>query len=118
METRDPKTGELIRYNADDDTTTLGELLRQEKMGAGMADQKNLDVELAGAIMRDGKFEVCDTIWPRLILNIWLTRGFAQNDLEYIDDNAEKLGRKKMRTDAMKRQFAINGMDLVVISEL
>lgn len=26
-----------------------------------------------------------------------------------MDDNAEKLGRKKMRTDAMKRQFAING---------
>ncbi|KIO22257.1 hypothetical protein M407DRAFT_28205 [Tulasnella calospora MUT 4182] len=87
VETRDAKTGELVRYNADDDTTTLGDLLRQEKMGAGMADQKNLDVELAGAIMRDVKFE---------------------NDLEYMDDNAEKLGRKKMRTDAMKRQFAIN----------
>jgi hypothetical protein len=26
-----------------------------------------------------------------------------------MDDNAEKLGRKKMRSDAMKRQFAING---------
>lgn len=26
-----------------------------------------------------------------------------------MDDNAERLGRKKMRTDAMKRQFAING---------
>ncbi|KAG8908410.1 hypothetical protein FRB99_006615 [Tulasnella sp. 403] len=87
VETRDPKTGEIARYNADDDTTTLGDLLRQEKFGAGMADQKNLDVELAGAIMHDGKFE---------------------NDLEYMDDNAEKLGRKKMRTDAMKRQFAIN----------
>lgn len=58
METRDPKTGELVRYNADDDTTTLGDLLRQEKMGAGMADQKDLDAELAGAIMRDVKFEV------------------------------------------------------------
>jgi hypothetical protein len=33
----------------------------------------------------------------------------AQDDLEYMDDNAERLGRKKMRTDAMKRQFAING---------
>lgn len=32
-----------------------------------------------------------------------------QNDLDYIDDNAEKLGRQKMRSDAMKRQFAING---------
>lgn len=26
-----------------------------------------------------------------------------------MDDNAQKLGRKKMRSDAMKRQFAING---------
>ena len=26
-----------------------------------------------------------------------------------MDDNAEKLGRKKMRSDAIKRQFAING---------
>lgn len=53
-----------------------------------MADQKSLDAELAGQIMKDGKFE---------------------DDLEYMDDNAEKLGRKKMRSDAMKRQFAING---------
>jgi hypothetical protein len=27
-----------------------------------------------------------------------------------MDDNAEKLGRKKMRSDGMKRQFAINGL--------
>ncbi|KAH9942920.1 CwfJ C-terminus 1-domain-containing protein-like protein [Amylocystis lapponica] len=87
VETRDPKTGDLVRYNADDDTITLGEMLRQERFGAGMADQKNLDAEFARAIMSDGKF---------------------QNDIDYIDDNAEKLGRKKMRSDAMKRQFAIN----------
>ncbi|KAJ3491121.1 hypothetical protein NLI96_g954 [Meripilus lineatus] len=87
VETRDPKTGELVRYNADDDTTTLGEMLRQERFGAGMADQKNLDAQYAKAIMSDGKFT---------------------NDLDYIDENAEKLGRQKMRSDAMKRQFAIN----------
>ncbi|KAG8798505.1 hypothetical protein FRC17_007408, partial [Serendipita sp. 399] len=87
IETRDPKTGELLRYNEDDDTTTLGDMLRQERFGAGMADQKELDSQLARAIMSDGKF---------------------QDDLEYMDDNAERLGRKKMRTDAMKRQFAIN----------
>ncbi|KAI0304345.1 CwfJ C-terminus 1-domain-containing protein-like protein [Multifurca ochricompacta] len=86
VETRDPKTGEIVRYNADDDTTTLGELLRQEKFNAGMADQKNLDMQFAHSIMTDG--------------------GFV-NDLEYMDDNAEKLGRQKMRSDAMKRQFAI-----------
>jgi len=26
-----------------------------------------------------------------------------------MDDNAERLGRQKMRSDAMKRQFAIHG---------
>ncbi|KZP31432.1 hypothetical protein FIBSPDRAFT_1037429 [Athelia psychrophila] len=87
FETRDPKTGDIIRYNADDDTTTLGEMLRQERFGAGMADQKDLDAQFAKAIMGDGKF---------------------QNDLDYIDDNAEKLGRQKMRSDAMKRQFAVH----------
>jgi len=86
VETRDPKTGDIVRYNADDDTTTLGELLRQEKFGAGIADQKNLDIQFAQSIMTDG--------------------GFV-NDLDYMDDNAEKLGRQKMRSDAMKRQFAI-----------
>ena len=88
VETRDPRTGELVRYNADDDDLTLGEMLRQERFGAGPADQKNLDMELAAAITRDGGF---------------------QDDLEYMDDNAERLGRKKMRSDAMKRQFAIQG---------
>lgn len=58
METRDPKTGEIIRYNADDDTTTLGDLLRQEKFGAGIADQKNLDMQFAQSIMTDGGFVV------------------------------------------------------------
>jgi hypothetical protein len=58
VETRDPKTGEIVRYNADDDTTTLGELLRQEKFGAGMADQKNLDMQSAQSIMTDGGFVV------------------------------------------------------------
>ena len=58
VETRDPKTGEIVRYNADDDTTTLGDMLRQEKFGAGSADQKDFDGQLAKAIMSDGKFEV------------------------------------------------------------
>lgn len=39
---------------------TLGELLRQEKFGAGMSDQKDLDAQYAKAIMGDGKFQV----WP------------------------------------------------------
>ncbi|KAM6494102.1 Protein similar to CwfJ C-terminus 1 domain containing protein [Amanita muscaria] len=87
FETHDRKTGEVIRINPDDDTLTLGEMLRQEKFGAGMTDQKNIDAQFARAVMTDGKFE---------------------NDLDYIDDNAEKLARAKMRSDAMKRQFAIH----------
>ena len=58
VETHDPKTGEFVRYNADDDSTTLRDMLRQEKFGAGMADQKDADAELARAIMSDGKFQV------------------------------------------------------------
>ena len=57
-ETHDRKTGEVLRINADDDTVTLGEMLRQERMGAGMADQKDLDAQYARAIMGDGKFQV------------------------------------------------------------
>ncbi|KAF9496556.1 hypothetical protein BDN71DRAFT_1446054 [Pleurotus eryngii] len=87
VETRDPKTGDIVRYNADDDSMTLGEMLRQEKLSAGMADQKNLNAQFAQAIATDGRFK---------------------NDLDYMDDNADKLGRQKMRSDAMKRQFAIH----------
>jgi hypothetical protein len=32
-----------------------------------------------------------------------------------MDDNAERLGRQKMRSDAMKRQFAINGRMLSIL---
>jgi len=84
VETRDPKTGEIIRYNADDDTTTLGELLRQEKFGAGIADQKNLDMQFAQSIMTDGGFVVSPACVSsihhfkchhnaRMILITWMT---------------------------------------------
>lgn len=32
-----------------------------------------------------------------------------QADLDYMDDNVEKLARWKMKSDAMKRAFAVNG---------
>ena len=44
--------------NADDDQITLGEMLRQERFGAGAADQKNLDAQFARAIATDGTFTV------------------------------------------------------------
>ncbi|KAJ9120826.1 hypothetical protein QFC22_002760 [Naganishia vaughanmartiniae] len=86
VETRD-KTGELIRINADDDDLSLGELVRQERFGAGANDQKSMDAALANAIATDAKYEA---------------------DLDYMDDNVEKLARRKMKSDAMKRAFAIN----------
>ncbi|WWC58338.1 uncharacterized protein I303_100878 [Kwoniella dejecticola CBS 10117] len=86
FETRD-KEGNVLRYNADDDTQTLGELVRQEKFGAGSGDQKNMDAEMASAISRDAKFA---------------------SDVDYMDENVDKLARRKMKSDAMKRAFAIN----------
>jgi hypothetical protein len=66
FETRDRKTGEVLRYNADDDTTSLGELVRQERFGGGPRDQKDLDMQMANAIVTDGKFEV-----STLLLDSW-----------------------------------------------
>jgi hypothetical protein len=57
VETRD-KTGEVIRINADDDDLSLGELVRQERFGAGANDQKSMDAALANAIATDAKYEV------------------------------------------------------------
>ncbi|KAH7100395.1 CwfJ C-terminus 1-domain-containing protein-like protein [Auriculariales sp. MPI-PUGE-AT-0066] len=73
---------------AADDHDKMGvmDMLRQERFGAGSGDQKDVDAQLTRAIMSDAKFE---------------------NNLEYMDDNADRLGRKKMKTDAMKRMFAI-----------
>ena len=52
------RQGNLLRYNADDDEVTLGELVRQERFGAGAEDQKNLDAEMAANIARDTRFQV------------------------------------------------------------
>jgi hypothetical protein len=79
-------------------------MLRQERFGGGMADQKDLDAEFARSIMSDGKFQVRFlTSSPPKFLTV------TQNNLDYIDENADKLGRQKMRSDAMKRQFAVHG---------
>ncbi|KAL7423725.1 Pre-mRNA-splicing factor cwf19 [Cryptotrichosporon argae] len=86
FETRD-KDGNLLRYNADDDDMSLGDMVREAKFGGGAADQKNLDAEMAAQISRDARFD---------------------DNLDYMDENAERLARKRMKTDAMKRQFAIN----------
>lgn len=47
-------------------------MLRQERFGAGMADQKDLDAQYARAIMGDGKFEVTKSFW-----RCWLSHPIA-----------------------------------------
>lgn len=87
FESRD-KHGNLVRYNADDDEQSLADLVRAEKFGSGPAEDKDLNKQLAGRIARDATF---------------------QNDTEYMDDVAEKLGRKKVRDEDRKRLWAIQG---------
>lgn len=68
------------------DETSLAELVRQERYGAGHADQRDADAMLAQQIAGD--------------------RAFV-NDTDYMDDEAKRFARKRMRDDAMKRQYAI-----------
>ncbi|PLW05518.1 hypothetical protein PCASD_24103 [Puccinia coronata f. sp. avenae] len=90
FEARDLKTGELLRFNPDDDQITLGQMVRQEKLQAGAADQRK-KLRRRDGVAHHGRCEI------RSI-----------NDLDYMDDNADRLARKKMKTDASKRLFAIN----------
>ncbi|TIB73940.1 hypothetical protein E3Q22_04269 [Wallemia mellicola] len=87
QESIDERTGEITRYNIDDDDQSLAELVRQERFAGGSADQKNYDAEFANAITTDHLYEHGDT--------------------DQVDDNAAKYARKKMKSDSQKRQFAI-----------
>ncbi|GAA5942426.1 hypothetical protein JCM3775_006984 [Rhodotorula graminis] len=87
FESHDPKTGDLIRHQADDDSLTVGDLVRQERFGGGSGDARAMDAEFANRIATDARFT---------------------NNLDYYDENAEKLARKKMKSEAMKRAFAVN----------
>jgi len=86
VETHDHQTGQRIRYEDEQDGITLAELVRQERFAGGSADQKNMDAALATQISRDSGFK---------------------NTEDYLDERADKLARKAMKTDALKRQFAI-----------
>ncbi|KAL4398836.1 hypothetical protein ACI68E_004233 [Malassezia pachydermatis] len=77
------------KVEAEPEDLSLSELVRQEKFSAGRADQKDADAMLAHQIMADQGFE---------------------NDLDYMDDEAKRFSRKKMKDDAMKRLFAVQGM--------
>ncbi|GAA5884276.1 hypothetical protein JCM6882_002206 [Rhodosporidiobolus microsporus] len=87
FQSHDPKTGEVIRLAADDDALSLSDLVRQERFSGGMNDQRSLDSEVANRIATDARYKA---------------------DLDYVDENAEKLARRKMKSETVKRQFAIN----------
>jgi hypothetical protein len=87
FESHDPKTGEVLRQSAADDVS-LAELVRQERFSAGAADQKDMDAEMASRIAGDTRYK---------------------NDLDYVDENADKLARQKMKSDVMKKAFAVQG---------
>lgn len=85
FQSHDPKTGELIAINANDNTTSLAELVRQEKFSGGGG---GMDADLAQGIMKDTRYV---------------------NSLDYTDENAEGMARQKMRSEVLKKAFAING---------
>ncbi|GAA6033553.1 hypothetical protein JCM8097_001452 [Rhodosporidiobolus ruineniae] len=87
FQSHDPKTGEVLRLAADDTALSLSDLVRQERFSGGAAGQRELDAEVAGRIATDARYST---------------------DLDYVDENAERLARRKMKSETMKRQFAIN----------
>lgn len=66
---------------------SLDDLVREERASAGRADEKNSDAIVASQIAADAAFE---------------------NSEDYLDAEAARLSRKKHKTDALKRQFAID----------
>ena len=77
-----------LQHQEDNRDVSLSDLVREERMSAGHESQKNSDVILANQIASDHGF---------------------QDDADYVDEEAQRLARKKMKDDAMKRQFAIQG---------
>lgn len=76
--------GNRIRYGTEDDKLGLADLIMQEKM-AGAHD---MDAHMADRIARDSTFN---------------------NNLDYIDDNVDKLSGRKQHSDDQKRRIAVNG---------
>ncbi|CAG8589437.1 5980_t:CDS:10 [Ambispora leptoticha] len=80
-ETHDER-GQRIRYNKDDDELTLEDLVRQERLGF----RESMDSQVASRIIKDSKFE---------------------DDLEYMDEQADKIAKTTDKTAQQKREFVI-----------
>ncbi|KAH8550809.1 CwfJ C-terminus 1-domain-containing protein-like protein [Umbelopsis sp. PMI_123] len=83
--THDSKTGERLKYGSNDDKVSLDDLVRQEKAGTRSA--TDMDMDLANRIAGDVTFE---------------------DDLDYMDEQAEKMATKKEKTEESKIRHAIN----------
>ncbi|KAL1924358.1 uncharacterized protein VTP21DRAFT_7393 [Calcarisporiella thermophila] len=80
IQTHDAK-GERIRYSNEDELS-LEDLVRQEKVGV----RRDADFDMATRIASDSRF---------------------QDDLEYLDENADRLAMRKERNEEKKKLFAI-----------
>ncbi|WFC99379.1 Pre-mRNA-splicing factor cwf19 [Malassezia yamatoensis] len=86
MEDAKPRSKRRREGNDDAEDASLSELVHEEKIGAGQPTATSMDAAFAQQIATDHGYE---------------------NDLDYVDDEAQRFARKKMRDDAMKRQFAL-----------
>ncbi|CAM6054813.1 unnamed protein product [Sphagnum tenellum] len=76
------KDGNRVRYSAEDDKHGLSDLIMQEKM-AGVHD---FDTHMAERIARDSTYV---------------------NNLDYVDDNVDRLSKRKVQSEDQKRKFAV-----------
>ncbi|KAJ3081426.1 hypothetical protein HK102_002350 [Quaeritorhiza haematococci] len=79
------KHGNRQKYDSDDDKTDLASLVLAERASRGSG--KTFDTEMAEQIMRDSAFK---------------------DSLDYMDDRADKLAKKRKVTDDRKKQIAVN----------
>ena len=77
--------GNRIKYAQDDTSQSINELVRQERLNQG----DSLDMNLAQRISTDGAFK---------------------DDLDYLDEKADKLSQKKQKEAERIKQIAITGM--------
>lgn len=84
----------MINQHASDNVS-LAELVRQERFAGGSSDQKDMDMAMASRIAADGRFK---------------------NDLDYADENAEKLARGRERNATQKKAFAVQGSSPVPLA--
>ncbi|KAL2919679.1 Pre-mRNA-splicing factor cwf19 [Polyrhizophydium stewartii] len=77
------KAGNRLRYTSAEEGQSVKDMMLQEKL----AQRTSFDEDLSRRIAKDGAF---------------------RDDLEYLDDSAERFARKKDMSDDLKKRFAID----------